>query len=122
LSLLLLLLQAEAEHEPLALSGVDISNAAAQQLKTAWQAGRRSSLYPTAQHFLELVEQVSLSCFFNAACWFVESGVAAWAGAAHCISSMAGRQAQLAVPNSAALPRIGGTGEPEVHYQCCCLA
>jgi hypothetical protein len=55
----LMQLQAEADDEPLALSGVDISAAAAQQLTSAWQAGRRASLYPTAQHFLQLVEQVS---------------------------------------------------------------
>ncbi|KAF6258462.1 TsaA-like domain-containing protein [Scenedesmus sp. NREL 46B-D3] len=53
-----LLLQAEADDEPLALSGVDINAAALQQLTAAWAAGRRCSLYPTAQHFLQLVEQV----------------------------------------------------------------
>jgi hypothetical protein len=59
LLLLLFALQAEADDEPLALSGVDIDAAAVQQLTAAWQAGRRSSLYPSAQHFLQLVQQVS---------------------------------------------------------------
>jgi hypothetical protein len=62
--LLLLLLQAEADDEPLALSGVTISTAAAQQLTAAWHARRCSSLYPTAQHFLQLVEQVRLLVVF----------------------------------------------------------
>ncbi|WIA19372.1 hypothetical protein OEZ85_003998 [Tetradesmus obliquus] len=49
---------AEAGDEPLALSGVDISAAAAQQLAAAWRAARRSALCPSAQHFMQLVEQV----------------------------------------------------------------
>jgi hypothetical protein len=53
-------LQAEADDEPLALSGVEIGPAAAQQLAAAWHAGRRSSLYPSAQHFMQLVQQVRM--------------------------------------------------------------
>jgi hypothetical protein len=60
LLLLLFWLQAEADDEPLALSGVEIDPAAAQQLAAAWHAGRRSSLYPSAQHFMQLIQQVSL--------------------------------------------------------------
>lgn len=53
-----LCLQAAADEEPLALSGVTISTAAAEEIAQAWQAVAPHSLYSSPQQLLDLVQQV----------------------------------------------------------------
>ncbi len=56
---LLMTLQVEAEEEPLHVDAVIISAAAAQSLKDSWgRRGKARSLYPSADAFLVLVQQV----------------------------------------------------------------
>lgn len=56
-----LYLQAAADEEPLALSGVTISTAAAEEIAHAWQAVAPHSLYSSSKQLLDLVQQVCLS-------------------------------------------------------------
>lgn len=53
-------LQAAAEEEPLALSGVTVSPAAAQAIEDAWKAVRQQSLYSSPEQLLDLVQQVGV--------------------------------------------------------------
>lgn len=50
--------QAAADEEPLALSGVTVSPAAAQAIQDAWRQGRQHSVYTSGQQLVELVTQV----------------------------------------------------------------
>lgn len=49
---------AAADEEPLALSGVNISPAAQEEITHAWQAVAQHSLYSSPQQLLDLVQQV----------------------------------------------------------------
>jgi hypothetical protein len=53
-------LQAAADEEPLALSGVTISPAAAQAITDAWDTVRHQSLYTSPKQLLNLVQQVGV--------------------------------------------------------------
>jgi hypothetical protein len=66
-----LLLQAAADEEPLALSGVTISPAAEEELTQAWQAVAQHSLYSSPQQLLDLVQQVRV---FVCVCPFAAAG------------------------------------------------
>ncbi len=54
----LVVVQAEAQDEPLRLGGVSVGEEARRQLREAWRRVRATSLYATADEFTVLVEQV----------------------------------------------------------------
>eukprot|EP00775_Hariotina_reticulata_P011977 gene11977-12120_t len=49
--------QAEADEEPLAVTGVDIGPAAAAELSAAWQQVKQQSIYNSAELFMTLVHE-----------------------------------------------------------------
>lgn len=56
-------LQAAADEEPLALSGVNIAPAAEQAIRQAWKVQQQTSLYKSPDHLISLVQQVGEGCF-----------------------------------------------------------
>jgi hypothetical protein len=57
-------LQAAADEEPLALSGVTIAPAAEQSIRQAWKVQQQTSLYKSPDQLITLVQQVGGVCSF----------------------------------------------------------